>query len=125
MQKKIIGAILSFIILFSSSVTGFASYNPELQTQENIIENTLTNYQIFAKNNINIQSHVMGGIAAGGSAEVESWGDISVAPSYLNHLIKAGNFAAGNLMNEEYAEFKNTNCYYSTAESNVNVSNFS
>lgn len=125
MQKKIIGAILSFIILFSSSVTGIASYNPELQTQENIIENTLTNYQIFAKNNINIQSHVMGGIAAGGSAEVESWGDISVAPSYLNHLIKAGNFAAGNLMNEEYAEFKNTNCYYSTTESNVNVSNFS
>lgn len=28
-------------------------------------------------------------------------------------------------MTEEYAEFKNTNCYYSTAESNVNVSNFS
>lgn len=125
MQKKIIGAILSFIILFSSSVTGIASYNPELQTQENIIENTLTNYQIFAKNNINIQSHVVGGIAAGGSAEVESWGDISVAPSYLNHLIKAGNFAAGSWMKEEYFEFKNTDCYYSIAESNVNVSNFS
>ena len=124
MQKKIIGAILSFIILFSSSVTGFASYNPELQTQENIIENTLTNYQIFAKNNINIQSHVVGGIAAGGSAEIESWGDISIVPSYLNHVIKAGNFAAGNLMNEEYSKFKNTNCYYSTAESNINVSNF-
>ena len=125
MQKKLIGIIISFVILLSTSGTIFASYHPELYKKKNIIENTLTSYQIFAKNNIKIQSHVVGGIAAGGSAEVESWGDISVAPSYLNHIIKAGNFAAGNLMTEEYAEFKNTNCYYSTAESNVNVSNFS
>lgn len=124
MQRKLIGAVLSFILLFTNAFTALGSYNPELYTQENIIENTLTNYQIFARNNADIYCHTVGGVAIGGSAIIGSFGDVNVSPSYIGHIISAGQFAQGGWLTGDLEQYRNTECYYSTAESDINFSNF-
>ena len=91
MQRKLIGAVLSFILLFTNAFTALGAYNPELYTQENIIENTLTNYQIFARGNADIYCHTVGGVAIGGSARIDSFGDVNVSPSYIRAYLKCRN----------------------------------
>lgn len=123
MQRKLIGAVLSFTLLFTNAVTAFGAYNPELYTQENIIENTLTNYQIFTRGNADIYCHTVGGVAIGGSARIDSFGDVNVSPSYIGHILNAGTFAQGGWLAGDLEQYRNTECYYSTAESDINLSN--
>ena len=123
MQRKLIGAVLSFILLFTNVFTALGAYNPELYTQENIIENTLTNYQIFARGNADIYCHTVGGVAIGGSARIDSFGDVNVSPSYIGHILNAGTFAQGQWLTGDLEQYRNTECYYSTAESDINLSN--
>ncbi len=123
MQRKLIGAVLSFILLFTNAFTALGAYNPELYTQENIIENTLTNYQIFARGNADIYCHTVGGVAIGGSARIDSFGDVNVSPSYIGHILNAGTFAQGGWLAGDLEQYRNTECYYSTAESDINLSN--
>lgn len=55
------------------------------------MRNLLSDYQYVVKENLQVKTHTMGGVAVGGDCELTDFADAMVSPSYAKHLVKVGN----------------------------------
>ncbi len=119
-MKKVTAILMAMVMVVScimvngtKAEAGTYVVNPA----EYSIRYLLSNYQIYVKGDLTTGAggHQMGSLIVGGNASLgNSFGNVSIAPTYLNHISKYG-YTAYDLKGTDWEEYGNLNVYYTSS----------
>lgn len=95
-MRKIVRRMMAVVLMVAMAVTAIGIVPREAKAAETYpyetsMRNLLSDYQYVAKDSLNVTTHCMGGVIAGGDCQLVDLGDAMVSPSYAGHLVKVGN----------------------------------
>ena len=95
-MQKIMKRIMAVVLLVSMAVAsiGIVPRKVEASTTYQYkanLRNLLSDYQYVVKENLEVKTHTMGGVAVGGNCKMADFADAMVSPSYAGNLVKVGN----------------------------------
>ncbi len=120
--------MVAFIMIFTlSAITLFQEFGGSVFASDSdySVESILSKYQYFVKNDLVITNgHTVGGLVVGGKGTITNFGDAAVADSYINEIIKVGNYTNSGWLAPDYPEMNFDQCkvFYTTNSSTTNVS---
>ncbi|WP_175460957.1 SpaA isopeptide-forming pilin-related protein, partial [Ruminococcus flavefaciens] len=97
-----------------SASAGDETLNPKYG-KEYAVEDILSEYAYFVKDDANIGNHTVGSIAVGGTGVIDHFGEGAVSPSFIGNIEKTGNYQseAPFLYGEDIRErYKGQPVYY-------------
>ena len=95
-MQKIMRRVMAVVLLAAMVVTTIGIVPEEAKAASSYpykvnMRNLLSDYQYVVKENLQVKTHTMGGVAVGGDCELADFADAMVSPSYAKHLVKVGN----------------------------------
>ncbi len=95
-MQKIMRRVMAVVLLAAMAVTTIGIVPEEAKAASSYpykvnMRNLLSDYQYVVKENLQVKTHTMGGVAVGGDCELADFADAMVSPSYAKHLVKVGN----------------------------------
>lgn len=95
-MQKVMKRIMAVVLLVSMAVAsiGIVPRKVEASTTYQYLanlRNLLSDYQYVVKENLEVKTHTMGGVAVGGNCKMADFADAMVSPSYAGNLVKVGN----------------------------------
>ena len=95
-MHKIMRRVIAVVLLAAMVVTAIGIAPEEAKAASSYpyktnMRNLLSDYQYVVKENLQVKTHTMGGVAVGGDCELADLADAMVSPSYAKHLVKVGN----------------------------------
>ena len=95
-MQKIMRRVMAVVLLTAMVVTTIGIVPEEAKAASSYpykanMQNLLSDYQYVVKENLQVKTHTMGGVAVGGDCELADFADAMVSPSYAKHLVKVGN----------------------------------
>ena len=95
-MQKIMRRVMAVVLLAAMAVTTIGIVPEEAKAASSYpykanMRNLLSDYQYVVKENLQVKTHTMGGVAVGGDCKLADFADAMVSPSYAKHLVKVGN----------------------------------
>ena len=95
-MQKIMRRVMAVVLLAAMAVTTIGIVPEEAKAASSYpykanMRNLLSDYQYVVKENLQVKTHTMGGVAVGGDCQLADFADAMVSPSYAKHLVKVGN----------------------------------
>ena len=95
-MQKIMRRVMAVVLLAAMVVTTIGIVPEEAKAASSYpykvnMRNLLSDYQYVVKENLQVKTHTMGGVAVGGDCQLADFADAMVSPSYAKHLVKVGN----------------------------------
>ena len=95
-MQKIMRRVMAVVLLAAMVVITIGIVPEEAKAASSYpykanMQNLLSDYQYVVKENLQVKTHTMGGVAVGGDCELADFADAMVSPSYAKHLVKVGN----------------------------------
>ncbi|MCQ2481980.1 MAG: choice-of-anchor A family protein [Clostridia bacterium] len=92
--KKRLASFLAAVLCVSSllPITNNMLRADETYTDGYSFSTVLSKFQCFVENDLNYNNHCVGALVAGGTANIDCFGEGSISPSYFGNLAKLNNF---------------------------------
>ena len=116
MKAKIrVAAGVTAVAIAAGSTAVMVGASNQKYENDYTIENVLSDYMYFTSGNLNAPTHIVGAVAVGGSATLNSWGDAQISPTYIANIVSYSGFASSPWVGDLW----DNNVYYDTINGEI------